>query len=70
MFDATHRRFAPWTVVSFDDQRRGRLNLIRHLLKHVPYERLKDSALRLPRLKGKIRRERFSGPVKPIDGWY
>ncbi|MGE0394701.1 MAG: polyphosphate kinase 2 [Vicinamibacterales bacterium] len=70
MFEATHRRFAPWTVVNFDDQRRGRLNLIRHLLRHVPYDQLEDSPIVLPPLRSKVRRERFSGPVKPIAGWY
>ncbi len=37
MFEATHSKHAPWYVVKFDDQRRGRLNLIRHLLDHVAY---------------------------------
>jgi len=70
MFKATHRRFAPWTVVNFNDQRRGRLNLIRHLLKHVPYDQLADEAIPLPPLETKARNERFTGPVKPIKGWY
>ncbi len=70
MFRATHHRFAPWAVVNFDDQRRGRLNLIRHLLKNVPYERLRDAPIRLPALTTKLGRERFTGPVKPIRGWY
>lgn len=70
MFKATHRKFAPWTVVSFDDQRRGRLNLIRHLLKQVPYDRLKDAVIQLPSLEKRVSKERFAGPVKPITGWY
>ncbi len=36
MFKATHAKHAPWCVVDFGDQRRGRLNLIRHLLDRVP----------------------------------
>lgn len=70
MFRATHRKYAPWTVVGFDDQRRGRLNVIRHLLKHVPYDRLEDDVIQLPPLETKVKKERFTGPVKPIDGWY
>ncbi len=70
MFEATHRRFAPWTVVNFNDQRRGRLNLIRHLLKHVPYDRLEDVPILLPPLESKVKSERFTGPVKAIHGWY
>ncbi len=45
-------------------------NLIRHLLKQVPYERLKDAAIQLPPLEDKVRKERFVGAVKPIEGWY
>src|SRR5688572_5090725 len=36
MFKATHSPNAPWYVVDFNDQKRGRLNLIRHLLDLVP----------------------------------
>jgi polyphosphate kinase 2 (PPK2 family) len=36
MLEATHSRHAPWTLVDFNDQRRGRLALIRHLLDHCP----------------------------------
>jgi polyphosphate kinase 2 (PPK2 family) len=38
MLDATDTEFAPWYLVDFDDQRRGRLALIRHLLSLIPYE--------------------------------
>lgn len=34
----THSGQAPWTVVRTNDKRRGRLNLIRHLLLHIPYD--------------------------------
>ena len=66
MFKATHTEHAPWVVVDFNDQRRGRLTLIRHLLDHVPDYRLPDEPLELPPLKGKPARERFRGPVKPL----
>ena len=38
MFAATSTEWAPWHVVRTDDKRRGRLNLITHLLDQVPYE--------------------------------
>jgi polyphosphate kinase 2 len=70
MFQATHTRSAPWTVVDFSDQRRGRLNLIRHLLDSVPYEQVADDPIVLEPLARKPGRERFSGKHRPIRGWY
>lgn len=66
MFEATHTKHAPWHLVNFDDQRRGRLNLIRHLLDQVPDRKVPIEQLDLPPLKGKPGTERFGGPVKPI----
>jgi polyphosphate kinase 2 len=70
MFRATHKPHAPWTVVDFHDQRRGRLDMIRHLLDHVPYQQLADEPLTLDPLGRRPKRERFGGPVRPIRGWY
>jgi polyphosphate kinase 2 len=70
MFNATHTRYAPWYVVDFNDQRRGRLNLIRHLLDHVPDRTLPESIIELPPLGGKPRRENYLGPVRAIRGRY
>jgi polyphosphate kinase 2 len=70
MFRATHTRYAPWHVVDFNDQRRGRLNLIRHLLDEVPDTRVRERTIDFPPLPGKPARERFTGPVKPIRGRY
>lgn len=36
MLRATHTNHAPWTLVDFNDQRRGRLTLIRDLLDRLP----------------------------------
>ncbi len=66
MFEATHTKHAPWTVVDFNDQRMGRLTLIRHLLDHVPDHPLPDNPVNLEPLSGKPAKERFKGPVKPI----
>jgi polyphosphate kinase len=66
MFAATHTRHAPWHVIDFNDQRRGRLNLIRHLLDQVPDTRVVSEALELPPLGHRPFVERFTGPVGPI----
>ena len=68
MFRATHRKHAPWFVADFNDQRAGRLNLIRHLLDQVPDFAVPEKPLNLSRLAGKPGRERYTGPVKPIKG--
>ncbi|RDC58862.1 Polyphosphate kinase [Alteripontixanthobacter maritimus] len=36
MLRATHTDHAPWTLVNFNDQKRGRLTLIRDLLDRLP----------------------------------
>ena len=66
MFEATHTRHAPWCVVDFNDQKRGRLNLIRHLLDSVPDCHLPEEAFELPPLPHKPRKERFRTTVKPL----
>ena len=66
MFRATHKRRAPWTVVDFNDQRIGRLTLIRHLLDQVPDRKVKEKPTQLPKLRKKLATERFTGRVKPI----
>ena len=68
MFRATHRKTAPWFVVDFNDQRAGRLTLIRHLLDQVPDKKVDEKPLKLAPLRGKPGRERYTGPVKPMRG--
>ena len=70
MFKATHHRYAPWHVVDFNDQKIGRLNLIRHLLDHLPEQNVPEPVVELPPLQGKPGKERYTGPVKPIKGKY
>ena len=50
MLDATDTEFAPWYLVDFDDQRRGRLALIRHLLQRFPYEPVAPDLPAVPEL--------------------
>jgi polyphosphate kinase len=66
MLEATHTRHAPWTLVSFNDQRRGRLTLIRHLLDQMPDSALPEPQIDFPILGTSPNRERFGGPFKPI----
>ena len=69
MFEATHSKHAPWFVVNFNDQRRGRLNLIRHLLKQIPDRRVPPDTLTLQPLGGKPAKERFR-VIRPIEEHY
>lgn len=64
MIKATHTEEAPWTIVDFNDQRLGRLTLLRDLLDRIPERRPMIKA-QLPPLPHKPLREKF-GKVKPI----
>jgi polyphosphate kinase 2 len=66
MLKATHKRNAPWALVNFNDQRRGRLVLIRHLLDQMPDTALSEPQVDFPLLPHPPLRERFTGPLKPI----
>jgi polyphosphate kinase len=59
MFAATDTSWAPWFVANTDDKKRGRLNIISHLLAHVPYEPLAPRDVKLPR------RQSARGYVEP-----
>jgi polyphosphate kinase 2 len=48
MFAATDTEWAPWYVARSEDKKRVRLNVINHLLKHVPYKEVKAPKVRLP----------------------
>ena len=50
MLEATHTKAAPWTLVDFNDQRRGRLTLIRDLLDRLPDTKVEPEAVELPPL--------------------
>jgi polyphosphate kinase 2 len=49
MFRATDTPWAPWYVAVTDDKKRGRLNIITHLLGNVPYEPLHRPDVTLPK---------------------
>jgi polyphosphate kinase 2 len=66
MLRATHNEQAPWTLVDFNDQRIGRLTLIRDLLDRIPDTKVPEQHVPFPKLPGKPLKESFRGPVKPI----
>jgi polyphosphate kinase 2 len=49
MFAATDTDFAPWHVARTDDKRRGRLNIISHLLDTIPYKKAPREKVKLPK---------------------
>jgi hypothetical protein len=49
MFAATDTDFAPWYVARTDDKRRGRLNIISHLLSKIPYKEAPREKVKLPK---------------------
>lgn len=66
MLKATHHKKTPWVLVDFNDQRRGRLTLIRHLLDHIPERQVPESLVEFPPLDHAPLRERFGTPLKPV----
>ena len=49
MFAASDTAWAPWWVVRSDDKKRARLNIISHLLKHIPYKDIPRDKIKLPK---------------------
>ncbi len=59
MFAATDTAWAPWYIAHTDNKRRGRLNIISHLLSQVPYQPLPHRDITLPQ------QQRARGYVQP-----
>ena len=59
MFAATDTAWAPWYIAHTDDKKRGRLNIIHHLLSQVPYKPLANRDITLPK------RQRAGGYTEP-----
>jgi polyphosphate kinase 2 len=68
MLKATHTDWAPWTLVDFNDQRTGRLTLIRDLLDRLPDTKVKDAAIEWSPLGHEPLKEKF-GVLKPIPDY-
>jgi polyphosphate kinase len=70
MLQASHKRRAPWVLVDFNNQKLGRLNLIRHFVEQFPAG---VDAFRQPpyeALSGKPKKEKFRNAPKPIASYY
>jgi polyphosphate kinase 2 len=59
MFAATDTAWAPWYVAYTDDKKRGRLNIIHHLLSQIPYKPFPERDITLPK------RQRPGGYTEP-----
>jgi len=66
MFEATDTPWAPWYVAHTDDKKRGRLNIISHLLSQVPYTPLPPRDVKLPKRKVNARYVERDLPLKYI----
>ena len=60
MLAATHTEWAPWTLVDFNDQKRGRLTLVRDLLDRLPDMHVAPPAIDFPQLRREPKAERYS----------
>ncbi|AGI23067.1 hypothetical protein H681_05935 [Pseudomonas sp. ATCC 13867] len=62
MFASTDTPWAPWFVAHSEDKKRVRLNIIDHLLQHIPYKDVPREKVELPK-RGKI--GRYKSPDYP-----
>lgn len=50
MIERTHSAYSPWFVADFNDKKRGRINLIRHLLQQIPRKEVNIPEVKLDKL--------------------
>jgi polyphosphate kinase len=55
MLKATSSKHAPWYIVRTDEKRRGRLNCISHILRVIPYGKVAQEKVKLPKRSEKHR---------------
>ena len=65
MLAATHTAWAPWTLVDFNDQKRGRLTLVRDLLDRLPDMEVAPPEIDLAELGREPKEERYT-VIEPI----
>jgi polyphosphate kinase 2 (PPK2 family) len=63
MLAMTDTEIAPWHVAVTDDKKRGRLNLITHLLAQFAYDPLPTRDIKLPRRQP---RGKYTEPDRPM----
>lgn len=68
MLEASQTDHAPWTLIDFNDQRRGRLTLIRDLLDRLPDMTVEAAPLVMNPLGNAPLAEKF-GKLKPIKSF-
>ena len=68
MLQATHSEWAPWTLVDFNDQRLGRLTLIRNLLDRLPDTKCEEKSIDWQPLGHAPLKESF-GALQPIPNY-
>ncbi|MBY6015831.1 polyphosphate kinase 2 [Qipengyuania gaetbuli] len=68
MLAATHSEWAPWTLVDFNDQKRGRLTLVRDLLDRLPDMLVDPPAIDFPELGHEPAVETYS-QIQPLPGY-
>ncbi|HZF45430.1 MAG TPA: polyphosphate kinase 2 [Sphingomonadaceae bacterium] len=69
MLAASHTDYAPWTLVDFNDQKRGRLTLIRNLLDRLPDIAVEQPDFVLKPLEYAPAEEYFS-LIKPLPPYH
>lgn len=70
MFKATDLPIAPWFIVRSDDKRRARLNLIKHLLAHVPYQSVPREKVKLPKRQSRGDYQELEHPFRYVPEAY
>jgi len=68
MLEATHSDHAPWTLVDFNDQKRGRLTLVRDLLDQLPDTDIEPPELDFPALGHELIEESYA-VIRPIENY-
>jgi hypothetical protein len=53
MLAATDSKHAPWHIVHSGDKRRARLNCISHILKSIPFGKVRRTKVKLPKRSNK-----------------
>ena len=68
MLERTHTEWAPWTLVDFNDQKRGRLTLVRDLLDRLPDTDVEPPAIDFPELGREPQAETYD-MLQPIPNY-
>ncbi|PZT85484.1 MAG: polyphosphate kinase 2 [Citromicrobium sp.] len=69
MLARTHTDWAPWTLVDFNDQKLGRLTLVRDLLDRLPDTQIAPPDIVFPELEHELSPETYGsiGPLPPYS---